>query len=93
MDGPAPSVAGFRGGGGGHSAPGGGAGGTEKPNGVPKPRPKKPRPPAKVAESKAKEANNKLGDLKSLRTKLEAATSLPLGFKFCFGLKRQLLFI
>ena len=65
---------GVRGGGNG-DATGGKANGKGNKNN----KEKKVKPPLKVAEGKAKDANAKLGDIKTLRSKIEAAESLPPG--------------
>ena len=60
---------------------GGGAGtGSADPKQKAK-KEKKEKPPLKIAEGKAKDANVKLGDIKSLISKIEASESLPPGFK------------
>lgn len=83
-DQPAPSVSDFRVGGGGAGTAGtGGTGGMgDTKRGTKKE--KKEKPPSKIAEGKAKDANVKLGDIKNLISKIEASESLPLGLKVFF---------
>ena len=45
---------------------------------------KKVKPPLKIAEGKAKDANVKLGDIKSMLAKIAASSSLPLGIEIMY---------
>lgn len=84
-DQPAPSVSGFRVGGGGAGTAGtGGTGGMGDTKRDRTKKEKKEKPPSKIAEGKAKDANVKLGDIKNLISKIEASESLPLGLKVFF---------
>ena len=57
----------------------GGAASGGNPRGAAAKKEKKVKPPRKIAEGKAKDANVKLGDIKSLLAKIGASSSLPLG--------------
>jgi hypothetical protein len=64
-------------------------GGPPRGSGVKKE--KKVKPPRKIAEGKAKEANVKLGDIKSLLAKIGASSSLPLGLNIICNVQLYIL--